>query len=153
MMEAERAKIEQMTAAWDDPSSTDWGHDEQEAAAEPEPAADVEEVAYRCLALYNYTVRVTNLGRNQQIISPPLEQAQNPDELSITENETLEVLAGADYDAGEGWLRARNARGDQGFVPQNYLDYPQDQQVRNFSKLLIIDKLVNAEIFFRVKLK
>lgn len=57
MMEAERAKIEQMTAAWDDPSSTDWGNDEQEVAAEPEPAADVEEVAYRCLALYNYTVR------------------------------------------------------------------------------------------------
>ncbi|XP_065334083.1 protein nervous wreck isoform X1 [Cloeon dipterum] len=107
MMEAERAKIEQMTAAWDDPTAIDWGHEDLQASQPP--PADAEEVAYRCLALYNYT-------------------AQNPDELSIVENETLEVLAGADYDAGEGWLRARNSRGEQGFVPQNYLDYPQDQQ-------------------------
>lgn len=57
-MEAERAKIEQMTAAWDDPTSIDWGHEDQAAAAaDPEPVPDVEEVAYRCLALYNYTVR------------------------------------------------------------------------------------------------
>jgi len=65
-------------------------------------------------------------------------QAQNPDELSIVENETLEVLAGADYDAGEGWLRARNPRGEQGFVPQNYLDYPQDQQVYWLEERLFI---------------
>jgi len=55
MMEAERAKIEQMTAAWDDPTSIDWGHEEN-AATTPAPPAESEEVAYRCIALYNYTV-------------------------------------------------------------------------------------------------
>lgn len=70
MMEAERAKIEQMTAAWDDPSSTDWGHDEQDAATEPEPVPDVEEVAYRCLALYNYTVRPTPIDQSTINLTP-----------------------------------------------------------------------------------
>ena len=46
------------------------------------------------------------------------------------------MLTGADYDAGEGWLRARNSRGDQGFVPQNYLDYPQDHQVEEVNKTI-----------------
>jgi division protein CdvB (Snf7/Vps24/ESCRT-III family) len=66
MMEAERAKIEQMTAAWDDPTNTDWVMDEQ-AAAETEVVPEVgEEVAYRCLALYNYTVRPTHRPINDQ---------------------------------------------------------------------------------------
>lgn len=46
-------------------------------------------------------------------------QAQNPDELSIVESEQLEVVGEGD---GDGWLRARNYRGEEGFVPQNYLD-------------------------------
>jgi hypothetical protein len=63
MMEAERAKIEQMTAAWDDPASTDWAMDEH-VAAETEAVPEVsEEVAYRCLALYNYTVRLKHTHR------------------------------------------------------------------------------------------
>lgn len=46
-------------------------------------------------------------------------QAQNPDELSIVESEQLDVVGEGD---GDGWLRARNYRGEEGFVPQNYLD-------------------------------
>ena len=46
-------------------------------------------------------------------------QAQNHDELSIVESEQLEVVGEGD---GDGWLRARNYRGEEGFVPQNYLD-------------------------------
>lgn len=49
----------------------------------------------------------------------PTFQAQNPDELSIVESEQLEVVGEGD---GDGWLRARNYRGEEGFVPQNYLD-------------------------------
>lgn len=46
-------------------------------------------------------------------------QAQNPDELTIVENEQLEVVGDGD---GDGWLKARNYRGEEGYVPQNYLD-------------------------------
>lgn len=35
------------------------------------------------------------------------------------ENEQLEVVGEGD---GDGWLRARNYRGEEGYVPQNYLD-------------------------------
>jgi len=50
-------------------------------------------------------------------------QAQNPDELTIVENEQLEVVGEGD---GDGWLRARNYRGEEGYVPHNYLDIEQD---------------------------
>lgn len=46
-------------------------------------------------------------------------KAQNPDELSMVESEQLEVVGEGD---GDGWLKARNYRGEEGFVPQNYLD-------------------------------
>jgi hypothetical protein len=54
-----------------------------------------------------------------------LAQAQNPDELSIVENEQLEVVGEGD---GDGWLRARNYRGEEGYVPHNYLDVDHDDQ-------------------------
>nr|CAD7424610.1 unnamed protein product [Timema monikensis] len=50
-------------------------------------------------------------------------QSQNPDELSIVENEQLEVIGEGD---GDGWLRARNYRGEEGYVPHNYLDVDQE---------------------------
>jgi len=37
----------------------------------------------------------------------------------MVESEQLEVVGEGD---GDGWLRARNNRGEEGFVPQNYLD-------------------------------
>lgn len=52
-------------------------------------------------------------------------QAQNPDELSIVENEQLEVVGEGD---GDGWLRARNYKGEEGYVPHNYLDVERDEQ-------------------------
>ncbi|CAG9840407.1 unnamed protein product [Diabrotica balteata] len=74
MLEQERQRIEQLTAGWDDPTQVDWGTEEnaeegeglvrQEAA----PSAPL----LKCTALYSYT-------------------AQNPDELTIVENEQLEV--------------------------------------------------------------
>lgn len=39
--------------------------------------------------------------------------------MSIVENEQLEVVGEGD---GDGWLRARNYRGEEGYVPHNYLD-------------------------------
>lgn len=53
-----------------------------------------------------------------------LQQAQNPDELTIVENEQLEVVGEGD---GDGWLRARNYKGEEGYVPHNYLDVEREQ--------------------------
>lgn len=39
--------------------------------------------------------------------------------MSIVESEQLDVVGEGD---GDGWLRARNYRGEEGYVPQNYLD-------------------------------
>ncbi|XP_069671228.1 protein nervous wreck isoform X2 [Periplaneta americana] len=119
MVEQERQRLEQLTAGWDDPTQVDWGpedgdttsgvqEEEVEAVQQP-PTVDVTVEpgqTYKCIALYNYT-------------------AQNPDELSIVENEQLEVVGEGD---GDGWLRARNYRGEEGYVPHNYLDVDHDDQ-------------------------
>lgn len=39
--------------------------------------------------------------------------------MTIVENEQLEVIGEGD---GDGWLKARNYRGEEGYVPHNYLD-------------------------------
>ena len=45
----------------------------------------------------------------------------------MMENEELEVLLA--YSEGDGWVKARNYKGEEGFVPQNYLDLHIDDQV------------------------
>ncbi|KAF6200570.1 hypothetical protein GE061_005013, partial [Apolygus lucorum] len=107
MLEQERQRIEQLTAGWDDPTQVDWGPEDGETAHDsPAPSQDTGPT-YKCTALYNYT-------------------AQNPDELSIVENEQLEVVGEGD---GDGWLRARNYRGEEGYVPHNYLDVERDEEL------------------------
>ncbi|XP_022213838.2 protein nervous wreck isoform X4 [Drosophila obscura] len=94
------------TGAWDDPTEVNWGGEEEEEEEDkdepivPEP----KEAIFKCTALYSYT-------------------GQNPDELTIVENEQLEVVGEGD---GDGWLRARNYRGEEGYVPHNYLDIDQE---------------------------
>ncbi|KAJ2954008.1 hypothetical protein O0L34_g2221 [Tuta absoluta] len=108
VVEEERMRIESLTVGWDDPTQVSWGEPEQEQPHEqheqPEPVAAP---LYKCTALYSYT-------------------AQNPDELSIIESEQLEVVGEGD---GDGWLRARNYRGEEGYVPHNYLDVEREEQV------------------------
>ncbi|XP_069952893.1 protein nervous wreck isoform X5 [Cherax quadricarinatus] len=86
--------------SWD-PISVDWG----DAPASPLPPMSngppEDQTAYpKCTVLYNYT-------------------AQNPDELTIVENEELEVMGEGD---GDGWVQARNYKGEVGFIPQNYIE-------------------------------
>ncbi|XP_029735173.2 protein nervous wreck isoform X2 [Aedes albopictus] len=108
-VEQERQKIEQISHTWDDPIQVDWGAEEAaataaEASLPPQQSAGQ---TFKCTALYSYT-------------------AQNPDELTIVESEQLEVVGEGD---GDGWLRARNYRGEEGFVPHNYLDVERDTPV------------------------
>ncbi|KAG5332598.1 BTBDA protein, partial [Acromyrmex heyeri] len=79
--------------------------DEQEMTHET-PEMPSNQPIYKCTALYSYT-------------------AQNPDELSIVESEQLDVVGEGD---GDGWLKARNYRGEEGFVPQNYLDVEREPE-------------------------
>lgn len=44
--------------------------------------------------------------------------------MTIVENEQLEVVGEGD---GDGWLKARNYRGEEGYVPHNYLDVEREQ--------------------------
>ncbi|KAH8286186.1 hypothetical protein KR054_003996, partial [Drosophila jambulina] len=88
---------------WDDPTEVNWGAEEEEDKDEP-IVPEPKEAIFKCTALYSYT-------------------AQNPDELTIVENEQLEVVGEGD---GDGWLRARNYRGEEGYVPHNYLDIDQE---------------------------
>ncbi|XP_035917246.1 protein nervous wreck isoform X2 [Anopheles stephensi] len=124
-VEQERQKIEQISHGWDDPTQVDWGAEEAAAAAAASSSAAAEAAVaaaaaaasaqprepagqtFKCTALYSYT-------------------AQNPDELTIVESEQLEVVGEGD---GDGWLRARNYRGEEGFVPHNYLDVERDTPV------------------------
>ncbi|XP_055624685.1 protein nervous wreck isoform X2 [Toxorhynchites rutilus septentrionalis] len=109
-VEEERQKIEQISHAWDDPINVDWGAEEAAATtAEVSSSSAQQSVGqtFKCTALYSYT-------------------AQNPDELTIVESEQLEVVGEGD---GDGWLRARNYRGEEGFVPHNYLDVERDTPV------------------------
>ncbi|KAM0735464.1 Protein nervous wreck [Formica fusca] len=108
LLEQEKQRMEQLTAGWDDPTSVEWGNeekDEQEMTHEI-PEMPSNQPIYKCTALYSYT-------------------AQNPDELSIVESEQLDVVGEGD---GDGWLKARNYRGEEGFVPQNYLDVEREPE-------------------------
>ncbi|XP_031346627.1 protein nervous wreck isoform X2 [Photinus pyralis] len=108
VLEQERQRIEQLTAGWDDPTQVDWGAEESERTDDVASERASSGPVLKCTALYSYT-------------------AQNPDELTIVENEQLEVVGEGD---GDGWLRARNYRGEEGYVPHNYLDVEREQSSR-----------------------
>ncbi|XP_076681497.1 protein nervous wreck isoform X2 [Andrena cerasifolii] len=109
LLEQEKQRIEELTVGWDDPTSVAWDNEDKDEQADTQDASEPPSTQpiYKCTALYSYT-------------------AQNPDELSIIESEQLEVVGEGD---GDGWLRARNYRGEEGFVPQNYLDVERETEV------------------------
>ncbi|KAK2176270.1 hypothetical protein NP493_673g01034 [Ridgeia piscesae] len=59
----------------------------------------------RCMSLYDF-------------------HASNADELSLKENEYLELVGDGD---GDGWVRARSADGKVGYIPENYIQVVDDQ--------------------------
>ncbi|XP_072171194.1 F-BAR and double SH3 domains protein 2-like [Diadema setosum] len=54
----------------------------------------------KCTAIFDYT-------------------AQRDDELTIRENDVLELIEESE---GDGWVKARNQRGEMGYVPENYIE-------------------------------
>ncbi|XP_033223271.1 protein nervous wreck isoform X2 [Belonocnema kinseyi] len=111
LLEQEKQRIEELTAGWDDPANLDWSKLDEDDSATVQETAEVpsNQQIFKCTALYSYT-------------------AQNPDELTIVESEQLEVVGEGD---GDGWLRARNYRGEEGFVPQNYLDVERESEAQS----------------------
>ncbi|XP_051161839.1 protein nervous wreck isoform X2 [Leptopilina boulardi] len=111
LLEQEQQRIEDITAGWDDPANLDWSKLDEDESAITQETADVpsDQQIFKCTALYSYN-------------------AQNPDELTIVESEQLEVVGEGD---GDGWLRARNYRGEEGFVPQNYLDVERETETQS----------------------
>ncbi|XP_046633311.1 protein nervous wreck-like isoform X3 [Daphnia pulicaria] len=124
-------QIAEMQATWQDPTAawdtTDaWGDDAAQlntsaantttTSVQIETASSVTDSVHasgdasviKCIAFYPYT-------------------AQNADELSMMENEELEVLLA--FSEGDGWVKARNYKGEEGYVPENYLDLHADDQV------------------------
>ncbi|XP_037801241.1 protein nervous wreck-like isoform X9 [Penaeus monodon] len=114
----EEIKLE--ATMWD-PTNVDWG-DPPVSPLPPVTNGPPEEPGTypKCIVLYNYT-------------------AQNPDELSIIENEELELLGEGD---GDGWVKARNYKGEVGYIPQNYIEEeesgsapPQQQDFATFPEI------------------
>ncbi|KAE9540043.1 hypothetical protein AGLY_005295 [Aphis glycines] len=139
LVEKERQRIEQLTAGWDDPTQVNWEEtrDTEEKTMYPQTAPEEPEgPVYKCTALYSYT-------------------GQHPDELSIVENEQLEVFS-VDSD-NYGWSKARNYKGEVGYVPSNYLDIEQETcdpethdtpttyQLRSQISFSSVDYMVNDE--------
>ncbi|XP_037568505.2 LOW QUALITY PROTEIN: F-BAR and double SH3 domains protein 2-like [Dermacentor silvarum] len=63
------------------------------------------QVAIKCFALFSY-------------------EAANPDELSFVEQEEMEIVSEGD---GDGWIKARNYKGEEGYIPQNYVEIAENQ--------------------------
>nr|XP_006824876.1 PREDICTED: FCH and double SH3 domains protein 2-like [Saccoglossus kowalevskii] len=65
----------------------------------------------KCTALYDY-------------------QAQREDELSITQNESLELIEESE---GDGWVRGRNQNGEIGYFPETYIEMPKQSEPKSLS--------------------
>ncbi|XP_070554041.1 F-BAR and double SH3 domains protein 2-like isoform X2 [Ptychodera flava] len=70
------------------------------------PTTDTPQYPIQCVALYDY-------------------QAQRDDELTITQNESLEIIEESE---GDGWIRGRNSAGDVGYFPESYIEIIRDTE-------------------------
>lgn len=110
-------------ASWDDvpaspekPAEDDWAaFDQQNVQAEVEPQHEAPAEA-----------EPVNLEGLQQVNVLYNFDAQNSDELTITENEMV-YLANEECDE-EGWAVCINAHGQKGYVPLNYLEIEAEAQ-------------------------
>ncbi|XP_068201145.1 protein nervous wreck isoform X9 [Palaemon carinicauda] len=97
--------------SWD-PISVDWGDPPVTPLPPVTNGPPEDQTTYpKCIVLYNYT-------------------AQNPDELSIVENEEVELMGEGD---GDGWVQARNYKGEVGYIPENYIEREETSSIPNFA--------------------
>lgn len=111
VIETQRDVIATVTEAWDSTAVAEaWAEVESSVAEsvaelqEKPPSVDNTEYGVttgtKCVALFNY-------------------EALNSDELGFVEQEELEII---DEGEGDGWIKARNYKGEEGFIPQNYVE-------------------------------
>lgn len=132
--------VAEASSGWDEPAATSGWNDAEvessvtdaqiEAQNSQQQAAnqqDGDPNIIRCIAFYPY-------------------EAQNVDELSILENEELEILLA--FSEGDGWVKARNYKGEEGFVPQNYLDLPENIEFGGGAEASGKSEHVQAEMYY-----
>ncbi|XP_037506079.1 protein nervous wreck isoform X2 [Rhipicephalus sanguineus] len=91
-----------LEAACEPPATEEEVEESLRPAEEREPSL---QVAIKCFALFSY-------------------EAANPDELSFVEQEEMEIVSEGD---GDGWIKARNYKGEEGYIPQNYVEIVESQ--------------------------
>ncbi|GAB6022818.1 hypothetical protein CHUAL_006916 [Chamberlinius hualienensis] len=101
-VEDSRSEAQDTGSLYGTQAEADWpaDDDEQRRKSVYSTGETTSQGPLRFVALYSYT-------------------AQNPDELSIIEQEILEIV---DEGEGDGWVKARNSQGIEGYVPQNYVE-------------------------------
>ncbi|KAL1434795.1 hypothetical protein MTO96_001690 [Rhipicephalus appendiculatus] len=95
---------------------------EEEVEESVRPAEEREgslQVAIKCFALFSY-------------------EAANPDELSFVEQEEMEIVSEGD---GDGWIKARNYKGEEGYIPQNYVEIAETQPAGGIRRVLLERRL------------
>ncbi|KAK7086068.1 hypothetical protein SK128_014162 [Halocaridina rubra] len=100
-------------ASWD-PISVDWG-DPPVTPLPPVTNGPPEDQVSYPNDIDEHKSHVSYVPRVISIVF----QAQNPDELSIVENEEIELMGEGD---GDGWVQARNYKGEVGYIPENYIE-------------------------------
>ena len=87
--------------SWGQQQSVETVQEVAEAEAQPQAEIDPNADIWKAQVLFTFT-------------------SQNDDELTVTENEDVEILV-RECDE-EGWVMARNVSGQKGYVPSNYIE-------------------------------
>ncbi|XP_035226162.1 protein nervous wreck-like [Stegodyphus dumicola] len=93
-----------------------------DAAAETEEIEEPEPVETKPVESQETLVNgevPTAVAAGQRCVAVFSYEAANSDELSFVEQEELELIGEGD---GDGWVMARNYRGEEGYIPQNYVE-------------------------------
>ncbi|XP_076360074.1 F-BAR and double SH3 domains protein 2-like isoform X2 [Tachypleus tridentatus] len=89
-------------------------------AWEEAPEEDIQEEEDTGLTFETNAQRVESYpGMNIRCTALFTYEAANPDELSFVEQEELWIVGEGD---GDGWVKARNCKDEEGYIPQNYVE-------------------------------
>ncbi|XP_028967534.1 protein nervous wreck [Galendromus occidentalis] len=123
---------EQVDNSLADPTSVDWGESAAPVTATEQPLSYGESSADYSSGAWNQQEEAQDSGdwssaqlsAGCRCVAIYTYEAANEDELSFVENEELECVHEGD---GDGWIRARNAQGQEGYIPANYVQQSENQ--------------------------